>query len=171
MIHKTASMAVQSFYNDRTPEITPIEIVPGEGIAVGFVILEKSPTGGCITKLHNDVRKEYMEKWNNDVGYLMRKDFKHGIYTGYSKMLMGDIKMILREIKPDEEEYMKSRGFVHLKTVDKKYTIIKMCDVNESWDSYGKIEIQMCVYDNSQYSTYETKTEDNNENIDTNQLF
>lgn len=164
MIHKNVSAAVQAFYNDKLPAIEMLEINKGDGIAVGHVRIERSAEDRCMTLLHDDVRKDYMEKWNEDVGGLLRKDFRKGIFDGYYKMMMGDLLIVLREINPDDIDFMESKGFVHLKSADKAYTIIRICGSGDSFGEYeGKKEKNIDVEENSQISEY--SEEKNQEDI------
>ena len=119
-----------------------------------------------ILYLDEDYDTAYAKMWRNDVGEVLAKELKKAepkIFEIKSDLFTA----LVREIPSEKLDEELSRGMVHLKIVDKAYTIIKVIKKDETYisrDRYYDYDIE--VDDEEEKEVVETsvpKKKDNNE--------
>lgn len=156
LITKDTINEVNSMIQSPDAQFNEFKILPGFCIRFGNIIVRKYGDSGLLD-LDECVNKELFAQWKKDVGQLISKDFKKGLFTGYYEIKANDKRALLRRIEYNDLLDMKDRGFNHVSIGDYWYTIMRLIPVNGNYnDADALAEANLTVYESS-YSEYDEK--------------
>lgn len=122
--------------------ISPYEFEDFTRISIGNIEIVRDGNTSYL-KLPDDLPENYMKFWKEDVGKLLSKDMKKGIYSNIFLLETPEKKALLRKINECDEELCKEKGFDHITIGDFSYTILRLIP-NEK----GFNEIDYDLFDN-----------------------